>query len=752
MKMKKLYKGLFKKTALFLVVVMTVFSLAGCGMLDETVTPTSAPQNGGNQGSTVTGTEDEKGILDDFLDMLDDGSGTSDSGSSSSDDDLMSMLFDAFLGGNSADYGWGSSSYSGSERIDSNFEYSDVSNVAAGSGSATIMVYIIGSNLESDSACATMDIQEMCNAKIGNNINVIVEAGGAKKWQNSVMSSGKVGRYRVVDEGIQILEEAKRKSMVEPSEVIDFINFSIKNFPADRYGFIFWNHGGGTLAGFGMDDNYSGDLSIDEISSALGKSGIHFDFVGFDACLMGTIETAFSLKNCADYLIAAEEEEPGYGWYYTNWLKALEKNPSLDMEQLGSIIIDDFVASNGSSDVTLSLIDLKKIPEVYEKLAELCAKGNAELYAGGYKTLSAARKKTKTFGEGNYDQIDIIDFCNNCGLEGADELIAAVNQAVKYHKTNIKGANGLAMYFPFDYPSYYKSMSAMLKSFGMNNSSCTGFFNNFLSGRSGGHRSMSVNPIEVKTGYESGKEEEDYTAEEWYNDEIPQADIIINFPVNDEGLLEMTEYDYGYVVELDEDHWNAVVLADIGVFVDDGEGYIDLGKDNAYTVDEYGNLIIDFDNLWVAIDGNVVPFYSVDSVTIDEDNWYTYGIVKAQLTSARTGETKDIEIILYWDGAHDGNGYIKGYRPASSADGPSQAERNVTSFIKGDKIQFTCDFYTYEGEYDDEYLLGGVVVGDSPLEVTYENIGDYDSLIYGHISDIYGNDYYTDFVSLTYSE
>lgn len=514
-------KRIYKWVALFVVSVLLVCSFSGCGMLDEeTGTPSS---NGGSEKGLL---DDLDGVLDDLLSDSGDTSSYSDdddygsSSQSSSDDDLLGSLFDAFFGSSSSDYGWGDSSYSGGSdnyiggNTGEKFDYADISDIQSGSGKATIMVYIVGSNLESDSGCATMDIQEMCEANIGSNVNLIIEAGGAKRWQNSVMTSGKVGRYQVIGEGVKKLEDRGKKSMVEPSEVLDFINYSVKNFPADRYGFIFWNHGGGTMAGFGMDDLATGDLSLDEIADVFASSGVKFDFVGFDACLMGTIETAYALSGSASYLIAAEEEEPGYGWSYTGWLKALTKNPSVDMEKLGSIIVDDFVAANGSDDVTLSLINLSKIKNVYSKLSSLCADGNEALYAGNYKALAKVRKNTKCYGEGNYDQIDIIDFCQNCGLDGADDVIAAVKDCVVYHKTNITRTNGLAMYFPYDYPSYYKQMKSMMKSFGMNDDKVSGFFSNFLSARSGGSVSRAMTPIAVKTGYEDDTQEEDLTTEE----------------------------------------------------------------------------------------------------------------------------------------------------------------------------------------------------------------------------------------------
>ena len=87
-------------------------------------------------------------------------------------------------------------------------------------------------------------------------------------------------------------------------------------------------------------------MSLAGISQALSRGGVKFDFIGFDACLMATVENALMLNEYADYMIASEETEPGYGWYYTDWLNALGSNPSIPTEELGQKIVDDFVRTS----------------------------------------------------------------------------------------------------------------------------------------------------------------------------------------------------------------------------------------------------------------------------------------------------------------------------------------------------------------------------------------------------------------------
>ncbi|MBQ1490817.1 MAG: hypothetical protein IIZ39_02555, partial [Blautia sp.] len=70
-------------------------------------------------------------------------------------------------------------------------------------------------------------------------------------------------------------------------------------------------------------------MPLASINKALKNAGLRYDFIGFDTCLMATVENARMLADYADYMIASEETEPGIGWYYTNWLTALSRNTSI---------------------------------------------------------------------------------------------------------------------------------------------------------------------------------------------------------------------------------------------------------------------------------------------------------------------------------------------------------------------------------------------------------------------------------------
>ena len=57
----------------------------------------------------------------------------------------------------------------------------------------------------------------------------------------------------------------------------------------------------------------------DGIASGLDSAKVGaLDFLGFDACLMATYETASTLQDVANLMVASQELEPGYGWDYTS--------------------------------------------------------------------------------------------------------------------------------------------------------------------------------------------------------------------------------------------------------------------------------------------------------------------------------------------------------------------------------------------------------------------------------------------------
>ena len=208
----------------------------------------------------------------------------------------------------------------------------------------TVMVYIVGSNLESRYGAATNDMEEMRAAGLDfDRTNLLVYTGGSKRWVSNIPNTSN----NVLDMSVDTRSQTDRimaqtdssADMGLPETLAEFINYCTTNYPARHYGLILWDHGGGPLWGYGSDELFKNDsLLLGELRSAMNSTifgpgsatpdsvspgsatpdgGRKLDWVGFDACLMGTLENAKLWGDYADYLVGSEELEPGRGWDYT---------------------------------------------------------------------------------------------------------------------------------------------------------------------------------------------------------------------------------------------------------------------------------------------------------------------------------------------------------------------------------------------------------------------------------------------------
>ena len=137
--------------------------------------------------------------------------------------------------------------------------------------------------------------------------------------------------------------------MGDAQTLYEFLDFANTNYPADKVAVTFWNHGGGSVSGAAFDELYNNDsLDLAEMYQAFNQvwpadaADPALELVGFDTCLMATIDVAAVFQDFAKYLVASEEVEPGNGWLYSGWLAELAQNPSMDGDDLGIAICNTY--------------------------------------------------------------------------------------------------------------------------------------------------------------------------------------------------------------------------------------------------------------------------------------------------------------------------------------------------------------------------------------------------------------------------
>lgn len=146
----------------------------------------------------------------------------------------------------------------------------DVSDSAGAEGESwAVYWYLCGSDLESNGGFATMDLSEMMEVELPENVNVVIETGGASVWQNDEVDPSKLQRWLYNSEGLQLLEESETANMGDAQTLYEFLDFASTNYPADRVAVTFWNHGGGSVSGAAFDELHGLDsLDLAEMYQA----------------------------------------------------------------------------------------------------------------------------------------------------------------------------------------------------------------------------------------------------------------------------------------------------------------------------------------------------------------------------------------------------------------------------------------------------------------------------------------------------
>lgn len=647
----------------------------------------------------------------------------------------------------------------------------------------TLMVYLCGTDLESKNGMATNDLTEMTKAELSDKVNLVVFTGGAREWKNKIVKSDRNQIYQVKDGGLKLLkEDAGSKSMTDPDNLTDFIRFCTENFPANRNMLILWDHGGGSVTGYGYDEKNknSGSMTLVGLDKALENAGAKFDFIGFDACLMATVETALAMSEHANYLIASEETEPGVGWYYTNWLSALSADPGMSTVDLGKAIVDDFVGvcerTVPRQKTTLSLVDLSELSETLPDEFKAWAGSVTEQIKGGdFKAVSDARQGTKEYAvSSKLDQIDLVHFTERLGTPEGKALADTIKGAVKYNRygNGMADSNGLSIYFPYQKKDKVDKAIQINEAIGMDAeySGCirefaglqaaaqvasggqTSPLASLLGGTAGGAFSggssstlqsalqimQAVNMMAGGSFRNLADLEEGnagFLDEREMSDEATVQYIAEN--QFDPGNLKWVKNSEGKdCIKLPEDQWKLVHTVDLNLYVDDGEGYIDLGLDNIYELDEEENLLPDLEGTWLTLNGQAVAYYHTDTQE-EGDAYRISGYIPAKLNGQK------VRILVCFSDEKP-EGEVLGADPEYDKTESETVARGLTEIREGDEIELLCDYYTYEGRFVDSFTLGepfevedGLTLADKKLDVD----GVY--ALY-RFTDIYNQAYFSD--------
>ena len=585
--------------------------------------------------------------------------------------------------------------------------------------------------------CATNDIKEMTNAELSDKIKIIIQTGGSPAWKLTEANPNRSQRFIADKDGLRLLEDNHFVNMGEAETLSDFFRFCEKTAPADHKIAVLWDHGAGAF-GFAADRLYGGDsLTLKEMNQAFADvypnnpADPAFEVIGFDACLMASLEVAESLYGYGKYLAASEEVEPGQGWDYTVWLNALSKDLALNGAQVGKEIADSFIDSYAEMnvryeqlglnfEVTFSILDINEMHKIYGQYCDLADKMLKDSIddMSSLVTLGRAADQTVRFGGSAYDIFNMIDFVNMIeNLKDAypvetSAILDSIDKAVLYNRASksMIGSKGISVYFPTKITANFGSLMSYLDY--INNICLDDGIRALYYYKASGCLNSEMQAYADSLGYgKASKLDNSALRTLQYGDAAIDADkFSMTLPKESESLIQTKTF---YLAELHDDYT------------------IDYGEDG-FVKTEDGKLSSTFDGRWLSMDGNVLPLERVGA---------EIGATRYRTKVQHNGT--DSYMMLAVDEA-SGVVRIMGLYDMYGDD-EAVAKRNTKNVAVGDKLKVIYDKDDFESGGGTE-IYGPEFTYKANTKISYEKIKDGSYLAVFVMHDMRGDKFYSPIV------
>ena len=316
----------------------------------------------------------------------------------------------------------------------------------------TIIVYMAADNDLSNDALLNIRQMQRSYREVGIHFIVFVDAAGKPPCLLKIKENG--------CDTVKIFSELNSADSQTLNNVLCDV---IKRYPAHNYGLILWSHAsswlpaGVRVQSFGKDGNT--EMNIPALASAL---PVYFDFILFDACLMGSVEALYELRGKTDYVIASSSETMADGFPYAHIMpEFLQRN--IDLQKITEMYFDFYnQKENAERSATIALIDVRELGSLAMEMNKLTAENEAQqIDRSAVQRLDVLAKQY---------HFDLLDFVNKTFPQvNKTSFVAQLNKTVLYkaHTPKLLGAYdintycGLSCYIPLDHRAlnnYYKTL------------------------------------------------------------------------------------------------------------------------------------------------------------------------------------------------------------------------------------------------------------------------------------------------------
>lgn len=344
----------------------------------------------------------------------------------------------------------------------------------------TMLIYLNGNNSLDDFGPLNLNQAETVGST--DKINVVAQWASLKNKDVRRLLVVKDSNPKKVTS--PILENMGKVDMGDYKNLVEFIKWGAKNFPAKHYMVDIWNHGSGwhqknalnrvggvVINDISIDDTTGHSISTKQLGQAFREAsaaiGQKIDLYGSDACLMAMAEVATEVSESVNVFLGSQDLEPGAGWPYGDFLTLWAAKPTASAREVSTMLVTSYVesyqgGSNGRENVTLSSYDLEYLPKLITAVKDFGGAVQKVDKSERKKVVQAMKDSQSYFYE---DYIDLGDLVTNLQKGAITTLdtnaLAEVNTAAKGFlvsnaQSGFPKATGISMWAPADMATYKK--------------------------------------------------------------------------------------------------------------------------------------------------------------------------------------------------------------------------------------------------------------------------------------------------------
>lgn len=241
----------------------------------------------------------------------------------------------------------------------------------------TVLVYMAADNNLYRNA--QTDIEEILKSQVPQDNHLLIYLD-VPEWYDDACAQ----LFEVKRGNLAPVKQYGRQNSASGEVLQSVINDATTMFPAHKYGLVLWSHGTNwlpenayddlkkdQLRSFGKDENR--EMNIIELSESI---PVKFEYIIFDACLMGGIEVFYQLRNKANTIIASPTEILVAGFPYDKIVPFLFY-PNLDYIQIAQEYMDYYKNKAGNlQSASITVVNTGQLEPLAEILRTILNENN----------------------------------------------------------------------------------------------------------------------------------------------------------------------------------------------------------------------------------------------------------------------------------------------------------------------------------------------------------------------------------------